>query len=246
MTRAAQDEFAVRSHRRAAAARQRGDFDAEIIPVTLPPSGEDGGASIVVRADDGIREDTTLAGLSKLKPAFVEAGTTTAGNSSQVSDGAAAVVAARRSVANKLGLRPLGVIRSYSVVGVPPDEMGVGPAFAIPEAIAAAGLTMDDMGECCPGDASSGLTWVSAPWVRECLYLDRYSPSPPTLADVFEINEAFASQVLYCVRKLGLEAELVGDTDRVNPLGGAIALGHPLGCTGARQGVCVRCSSELR
>lgn len=193
VTRADQDRLAVRSHARAAAATKAGAF-VEIVAVRVPSS--EGGPDTIVTADDGIREGTTEAALARLKPAFKEGGSTTAGNSSQVSDGAAAVVLARRSVAKAAGVSPLATMLSYAVVGVPPDEMGIGPAFAIPEAVAQAGLTLDDI-------------------------------------DVFEINEAFASQLLYSVRALGLESDL--GTDRVNPLGGAIALGHPLGCTGARQ-----------
>jgi acetyl-CoA acyltransferase 1 len=189
VSRADQDAFAARSHERAAAAQARGEFRDEIIP-TRTKEG------VLVEADDGVRADTTVAGLSKLRPAFQEGGTTTAGNSSQVSDGAAAVVLVRRRVAERLGLPILGVMRSYTVVGVPPALMGVGPGYAIPAAVAAAGLKMDDI-------------------------------------DVFEINEAFASQCLWSIRHLGLEKDLA--KGRVNPLGGAIALGHPLGCTGARQ-----------
>lgn len=185
----AQDSYAARSHVRAAAARSSGHFAAEIVPVVLPDGAK-------VSEDDGIRETTSEAGLAALPPAFADGGTTTAGNSSQMTDGAAAVAAARRSFAASRGLPVLGVMRSFAVVGVPPDEMGVGPAFAIPAALAKAGLGLDDV-------------------------------------DVFEINEAFASQVLHCVRALGLGNELNGD--RINPCGGAIALGHPLGATGARQ-----------
>jgi acetyl-CoA acyltransferase 1 len=190
VTREQQDAFAARSHVRAAAAQASGAFK-EIIAVV----NKDGKT---VDADDGIRGTTSTAGLAKLQPAFKEGGSTTAGNSSQVSDGAAAVVLVRRSVARQLGLKPLGVMLSFSVVGVPPDIMGVGPAYAIPAAVKAAGLTLDDI-------------------------------------DTFEINEAFASQALYSVRQLGLEKDVLAGGDRVNPLGGAIALGHPLGATGARQ-----------
>uniref|UniRef100_A0A8C5LI94 acetyl-CoA C-acetyltransferase n=1 Tax=Jaculus jaculus TaxID=51337 RepID=A0A8C5LI94_JACJA len=133
-----------------------------------------------------------MEGLAKLKPAFKDGGSKTAGEHSQVSDGAVAVLLARRSKAEQLGLPILGVLWSYAMVGVPPDDMGIGPAYAIPTALEKAGLTVSDI-------------------------------------DIFEINEAFASQALYCVEKLGIPAE------KVNPLGGAIALGHPLGCTGARQ-----------
>jgi hypothetical protein len=146
---------------------------------------------VVVTADDGVRADTTAEGLSKLKAAFSTTGTTTAGNSSQVSDGAAATLVMSRAKAESLGLPILGVVRSYAVVGVEPEVMGIGPAKAIPAALAKAGLSLGDI-------------------------------------DVFEINEAFASQAVYCVRELGI------DVDKVNPNGGAIALGHPLGCTGAK------------
>ena len=147
---------------------------------------------VVVTKDEGIREGTTVASLGKLAPAFKKDGSTTAGNSSQVSDGAAAVLFMKRSTAEKLKLPILARFRSFSVVGVPPKIMGVGPAYAIPAALKQAGLTKDDI-------------------------------------SVFEISEAFASQATYSADKLGL------DYAKVNPLGGAIALGHPLGCTGARQ-----------
>ncbi len=149
-------------------------------------------ADVTITEDEGIRAGTTVAALAKLRPSFTEAGTTTAGNSSQMTDGAAAVLLARREAARAQGLPVLGVLRAVAVVGVPPDIMGVGPAVAIPQAVARAGLSLADI-------------------------------------DVFEINEAFASQCLYCVRELGIPVE------KVNPNGGAIALGHPLGCTGARQ-----------
>ncbi|XP_038244151.1 3-ketoacyl-CoA thiolase, peroxisomal isoform X2 [Dermochelys coriacea] len=177
----------------AARAQQMGLFKNEIIPVRTTVKDDQGNQkTITVLQDEGIRPSTTLEGLAKLKPAFKENGSTTAGNSSQVSDGAAAVLLAKRSKAAQLGLPVLGVLKSYAVVGVPPDVMGIGPAYAIPVALEKAGLTVNDI-------------------------------------DVYEINEAFASQVVYCVEKLGIPKE------KVNPLGGAIALGHPLGCTGARQ-----------
>jgi len=192
VSRAEQDKFAVQSQARAAHAQKQGLFKDEISPVTITVKDKDGNTSqVVVDKDDGIRE-TTLESLTKLRPAFKKEGTTTAGNSSQVSDGAAAVVVMTRAEANKRGLKPLGTFISYAVVGVPPHLMGIGPAFAIPAALKQAGLTVQDI-------------------------------------DVFEINEAFASQALYSTQKLGIPQE------KVNPLGGAIALGHPLGCTGARQ-----------
>ncbi|KAM3408327.1 hypothetical protein ACQJBY_001468 [Aegilops geniculata] len=154
-----------------------------------PKTGEE--KEIVVLADDGIRSNTTLAILSKLKPAFSKDGTTTAGNASQVSDGAGAVLLMRRDVATQKGLPILGIYRSFAAVGVDPAVMGVGPAVAIPAAVKAAGLQINDV-------------------------------------DLFEINEAFASQYVYCSKKLDL------DPAKVNVNGGAIALGHPLGATGAR------------
>ncbi|NWI78918.1 THIKB thiolase, partial [Dryoscopus gambensis] len=178
---------------RAAKAQQMGLFKTEIVPVKTTVADNDGNKkTITVHQDEGIRPSTTLEGLAKLKPAFKEDGSTTAGNASQVSDGAAAVLLAKRSKAAQLGLPVLGVLRSFAVVGVPPDVMGIGPAYAIPVAVEKAGLTLNDI-------------------------------------DIYEINEAFASQAVYCVEKLGIPME------KVNPLGGAIALGHPLGCTGARQ-----------
>jgi len=183
-----QDEFAAESHKRAAAAQAAGKYKDQIVPVKVKT--EDG-KEIVVSQDEGVRADTTFAGLSKLKPAFKEGGTTTAGNSSQLSDGAGASLLMKRSTAEKLKLPILAVFRSYAAVGVEPAIMGVGPAYAIPEALKKAGLTTKDI-------------------------------------DVYEINEAFASQATYCVNKLGL------DKKKVNPNGGAIAIGHPLGCTGAR------------
>jgi acetyl-CoA acyltransferase 1 len=145
-----------------------------------------------VLADEGVRADTTAEKLGKLRPVFKEGGSTTAGNSSQVSDGAAACIVTKRSVAQKLGLPIFGVFRSFAAVGVEPAVMGIGPAVAIPAAVQKAGISLQDV-------------------------------------DVYEINEAFASQAVYCVQKLGIPVE------KVNPNGGAIALGHPLGCTGARQ-----------
>ncbi|KAM9601685.1 3-ketoacyl-CoA thiolase, peroxisomal isoform 3-T3 [Trichechus inunguis] len=193
ISREKQDAFALASQQKAARAQSKGCFQAEIVPVTTTIRNDKGTErSVTVAQDEGIRANTTMEGLAKLKPAFKEGGSTTAGNSSQVSDGAAAVLLARRSKAEELGLPILGVLRSYAVVGVPPDIMGIGPAYAIPVALQKAGLTVGDV-------------------------------------DIFEINEAFASQAVYCVEKLRIPPE------RVNPLGGAVALGHPLGCTGTRQ-----------
>nr|XP_033787627.1 3-ketoacyl-CoA thiolase, peroxisomal [Geotrypetes seraphini] len=193
VSRQKQDAFALTSQQRAARAQRLGLFKNEIVPVTTTFADDQGTRkSITVTEDEGIRPSTTLEGLAKLKPAFKENGSTTAGNASQVSDGAAAVLLAKRSKAVQLGLPILGVLRSYAVVGVPPDIMGIGPAYAIPTAVEKAGLTLNDI-------------------------------------DVYEINEAFASQAVYCVEKLGIPME------KVNPNGGAVALGHPLGCTGTRQ-----------
>merc|ERR1712137_1428119 len=158
----------------------------EIIPVTVTVEDKEGNEKeVVADKDEGPREGTTLEGLSKLKPAFKEGGSTTAGNSSQVSDGAALVLLARRSAAQKLGLPILARMRSYAVVGVEPKLMGVGPAFAIPAALEKAGLSVGDIG-------------------------------------VYEINEAFASQAMMTIEHLKIPME------KVNPKGGAIALGHPL------------------
>ncbi|EEC67095.1 hypothetical protein OsI_33888 [Oryza sativa Indica Group] len=194
ITRMEQDQAAVESHRKAAAAAASGKFKEEIVPVHTkivdPKNGEE--KEIVVSADDGIRPGTSLAVLSKLKPAFSKDGTTTAGNASQVSDGAGAVLLMRRDIAMQKGLPIVGVFRSFAAVGVDPAVMGVGPAVAIPAAVKAAGLQIDDV-------------------------------------DLFEINEAFASQYVYCCKKLGL------DPAKVNVNGGAMALGHPLGATGARS-----------
>ncbi|KAK9540774.1 hypothetical protein VZT92_003204 [Zoarces viviparus] len=202
VSRVKQDAFALISQQKAARAQSAGLFRQEIVPVAVRCVDEQGNErEAVVREDEGIRAGTTLAGLSKLRPAFKPDGSATAGNSSQLSDAAAAMLVGRRSAVEALGLPVLGVLRASAVVGVPPDVMGIGPAFAIPAALQQAGLTVDDI-------------------------------------DVFEINEAFASQVVYCVEKLGIPLE------KVNPNGGAIALGHPLGCTGVRQVVTLL--NELR
>ncbi|MED6177006.1 3-ketoacyl-CoA thiolase 1, peroxisomal [Stylosanthes scabra] len=193
VTRKEQDEAAVESHKRAAASRASGKFKDEIIPVSTkivdPKTGEE--KQIIVSADDGIRPNSNLMDLAKLKPAFQKDGSTTAGNASQVSDGAAAVLLMKRRVAVQKGLPIIGSFRSFAAVGVDPAVMGVGPAFAIPAAVKSAGLELHDI-------------------------------------DLFEINEAFASQYVYSCKKLGL------DRNKVNVNGGAIALGHPLGATGAR------------
>lgn len=194
ITREEQDALALRSHERALAAIASGKFKQEILPITVNVKDPKTGVSktVTVSEDEGPRADTTREGLAKLKPAFSPKGSTTAGNASQVSDGAAAVLVMTRSRAAELGLPVMGVFRGFSAVGVPPAIMGVGPAFAIPSVLAQTGLTKDDI-------------------------------------DVYEINEAFASQALMSVKHIGL------DMNKVNPNGGAIALGHPLGCTGARM-----------
>lgn len=193
VTRAQQDELAALSHAKAVEAQANGWFKDEITPVSTILKDKDGNEKkVIISKDDGVRAGTTAEKLGKLRPAFKEGGSTTAGNSSQVSDGAAAVLLMRRSVAKHLGLPILGRFVDYAVCGVPPSVMGIGPAFAIPAVLKKAGLSVDDI-------------------------------------DVFEINEAFASQALYSIKKVGIPIE------KVNPKGGAIALGHPLGCTGARQ-----------
>jgi len=193
ITREEQDRLAFESHTKALRAQKMGYFKSEIVPIHTKIEDANGEEQdIVVDTDDGPRKGTTMAGLAKLKPAFQKGGSTTAGNASQVSDGASAVLLMRRSKAEELGMPILGAYRGFQVVGVQPDEMGIGPAAAIPAALAAAGLTVADI-------------------------------------DIFEINEAFASQAAYSVKKLGIPME------KVNPNGGAISLGHPLGNTGARM-----------
>jgi acetyl-CoA acyltransferase len=191
VSREEQDAFAVRSHQNAAAAIAEGRFEDEIVPVKTRIYQDGSWKEQTIDIDDGVRADTNAASLGKLRAAFSKVGTTTAGNASQMSDGAAATLVMSRAKAEEAGLPILGVFRSYSVVGVDPAMMGIGPAEAIPSALKKIGLKIDDI-------------------------------------DLFEINEAFASQAVYCVRKLGI------DPDKVNPNGGAIALGHPLGCTGAK------------
>ena len=192
ITRQEQDEMACHSHEKALRAQREGRF-TEIVPVTTVVEDENGDEQeITVTKDDGPRPGSTPEKLAKLRAAFKKGGSTTAGNSSQVSDGAAAVLLMRRSKAVELGMPIIGVYRGFQVVGVQPDEMGIGPAVAIPAVLKSTGLTKEDI-------------------------------------DIYEINEAFASQAVYCVKKLGIPM------DKVNPNGGAIALGHPLGMTGARM-----------
>ena len=196
--REAQDRFACESHRKALAAIQAGRFQEEIVPleVSLTEPGPPGKGGPVTRTatfavDEGPRADTSMEALAKLKPAFHAHGTVTAGNSSQMSDGAAGAVVMSAERARAMGLKPLARFLAFATAGVPPEEMGIGPAFAIPKALKLAGLALDQM-------------------------------------ELIELNEAFAAQALSVIR----EAEL--DPARVNVNGGAIALGHPLGCTGAK------------
>jgi len=195
ISREDQDRWGLRSHQRAAAAIREGRFREEIVPVRVRRWEEDGPAprarEIVFEVDEGVRFDTSLEAMAQLKPAFAKDGTVTAGNSSQTSDGAAACVVMSSHKAEQLGLRPLGVFRSFAVAGVPPEIMGIGPVEAVPKALRHVGLRLQDV-------------------------------------DLVELNEAFASQTLAVIRQLEL------DPERVNPNGGAIALGHPLGCTGAK------------
>jgi acetyl-CoA acyltransferase 1 len=200
VSREDQDAFAVESHRRASKAQKSGAFDGEIVPVKVMQTGlenPDGPMKeATVDKDDGIRHEISVEKMAKLKPAFSKDGSSTAGNSSQVSDGAAATLLMRRSTATELGLSSsiIGKWVATQTVGCKPDEMGIGPAIAIPKLLDYTGIGTDDV-------------------------------------KVWEINEAFASQALYCIRKLGLDSKM----DQVNPRGGAIALGHPLGMTGTRQ-----------
>lgn len=185
-----QDQMAADSHAKAVRAQENGWFESEIVPIKVLDPGT--GKPLTVSKDEGMRKGTTVESLASLGPSFKKGGVTTAGNSSQLTDGAAVVVLARRSFAKAKGLNIIGKFVSFAAVGCPPDIMGIGPAVAIPAALAKANLSINDI-------------------------------------DIFEINEAFASQATYCVNKLGVPRE------KLNPKGGAIALGHPLGCTGARQ-----------
>jgi len=203
VSREAQDRFAALSQQRAGAAQAAGRFDDEIVPITVTKAlfdkegNETGKEEVMLAKDEGVRGETTYEGLSQLKPVFRngmvigEGKTVTAGNSSQLSDGASAQVLMDLATAQKEGLPVLGIYRGFQVAGCEPDEMGIGPVFAIPKLLKRAGVTMDDVG-------------------------------------LFEINEAFASQAVYCQQKLGI------DPDRLNVNGGGIALGHPFGMTGSR------------
>ncbi len=203
ISREEQDRFAALSQQRAGAAQAEGRFDDEIAAITVTKAlfdkegNETGKEQVTLTQDEGVRGETTYEGLSQLKPVFrdgmvIQQGrTVTAGNSSQLSDGASAQVLMDLATAQKEGLPVLGIYRGFQVAGCEPDEMGIGPVFAIPKLLERAGLTMDDIG-------------------------------------LFEINEAFASQAVYCRQKLGI------DPDRLNVDGGGIALGHPFGMTGSR------------
>lgn len=193
VTRADQDAFAASSYTKAAAAQDAGLFKDEIIPLKVKVVGKDDKEiEVVVAEDDGIRRGVTAESLSKVRPAFKKDGVTHAGNASQVSDGAGAVLLMSRATAEKLGQPILAKFVHCKSVGVPPEIMGIGPAVAIPAVLNDLGVAVDDV-------------------------------------DIYEINEAFASQALYSVRSIGI------DPKKVNPKGGAIAFGHPLGATGARQ-----------
>ena len=195
ISRAEQDAFAAASHVKAAAAIAAGKFADEIIPVEVEQcalvNGKMKRSTELVAIDDGVRSDTTAAALARLKPAFKATGTVTAGNSSQMTDGAAAVLVVSGEYLEKIGKKALARFVAFAVKGVPPELMGIGPVAAIPAALKLAGLTLDDIG-------------------------------------LFELNEAFAAQSLACVKELGIVPA------KVNVNGGAIALGHPLGCTGAK------------
>jgi len=196
VSREDQDTFSLHSHQRAVAALEAGLFDEQIVPLEVniiePGSnGKQSTRSFNFSRDEGPRADTSLEALSKLRPVFMEGGTVTAGSSSQMSDGSAAVLIMSRAKAEQIGLKPLVRFVCFAVAGVPPEIMGIGPVKAIPKALQLAGLTLDDMG-------------------------------------LIELNEAFAAQSLAVIRELDLNREIT------NVNGGAIALGHPLGCTGAK------------
>ena len=195
ITREMSDEFSLRSHRNALAAIRDGRFEDETVPVpvsfTTPNGSKPKRQEIIFKTDEGPRADTSLDALAALKPAFHAKGSVTAGNSSQMSDGAAAAVVMSAERAKALGIKPLSRYVAFATAGYKPEEMGLGPVFAIPKVLKLAGLKLSDI-------------------------------------DVIELNEAFAAQALAVVKEGGL------DIERVNPNGGAVALGHPLGCTGAK------------
>ena len=196
ITREEQDRFALLSHQKAAKAIKEGKFKEEIIPIPakVKETREDGTVvvkEVIFDTDEGVRYDASLEGMASLKPVFKSKGMVTAGNSSQTSDGAAALVLMSREKAEALKVKPMATFRSFGVAGVPPEIMGIGPAYAVPKALKKAGLTIKEIG-------------------------------------LVELNEAFASQSLYVIKELGLNLDIV------NVNGGAIAMGHPLGCTGAK------------
>jgi acetyl-CoA C-acetyltransferase len=198
VTREMQDEYALASQQRTAAGQQAGRFDAEIVPFTTvklvqdKAKGETREEEVTLTRDEGNRPDTTLDGLKALKPVTGEKGHVTAGNASQLSDGASACVVMDAKLAERRGLSPLGIFRGFTVAACEPDEMGIGPVFAVPRLLERFGLKMDDI-------------------------------------DLWELNEAFAVQVVYCRDRLGIPM------DRLNVDGGAIAIGHPYGMSGARM-----------
>jgi acetyl-CoA acyltransferase len=195
------DAFALRSHGKALAAIAAGRFKDEIVPLTVEVGDNGSRRTVTFDTDEGPRADTDAAALAKLKPAFAEGGTVTAGNASQMSDGAAAAVVMSLDKAKELGLTPLARFVGFAVAGVPPEIMGIGPVEAIPRALKQAGLSLKDI-------------------------------------DLVELNEAFACQALAVIEAAGL------DPEKVNVNGGAVALGHPLGCTGAK--LTAQVLSELR
>jgi len=196
ISRERQDEYGARSQQRAAAAQSAGRFDVEIVPITVTAAWADpktqaiGTREVTAAKDEGIRADTTFEGVSKIRPAM-PGGVIAAGNASQFSDGAAACVVMDSKLAERRGIKPLGIFRGFTVAGCEPDEMGIGPVFAVPRLLERAGLSVDDIG-------------------------------------LWELNEAFAVQVIYCRDKLGIP------DDRLNVNGGAIAVGHPYGVSGTR------------
>jgi acetyl-CoA acyltransferase len=196
ISREDQDRFALSSHQKAAKAIKEGKFKEEVLPIPakVRETKEDGTVvvkEVIFDTEEGVRFDASLEGMASLKSVFKAKGTVTAGNSSQTSDGAAAVIVMSKEKAEALKLKPMAAFRAFAVAGVPPEIMGVGPAYAVPKVLKKAGLTIKDIG-------------------------------------LVELNEAFASQSLYVIRELGLNPEIV------NVNGGAIAMGHPLGCTGAK------------
>ncbi|CAM3656862.1 acetyl-CoA C-acyltransferase [Deinococcus frigens] len=196
ISREAQDEYALTSQQRTAAAQEAGKFDHEIVPMTATmkvqdkATGEISEQEVTRKLDEGNRPETTLEGLQKLKP-VIEGGVITAGNASQLSDGAAAVVVMDADMARERGLQPLGLFKGFAVAGCEPDEMGIGPIYAVPRLLKRHGLTVDDI-------------------------------------DLWELNEAFAVQALYCRDQLGI------DPEKYNVNGGSISIGHPYGMSGAR------------